>query len=45
MEKHIYDDKNGLGYTLYGIIICRTWNCLRTKKHITENMECFGKLI
>lgn len=48
MEKHIYDDKNGLGYRAIhcmGIIICRIWNYLRTKKHITGSMECFGKLI
>lgn len=46
MDKHIYDEKNGLGYTLcMGIIICRIWNYLRTKKHITGSMEFSGKLI
>ena len=37
MEKHIYDDKNGIDYTLYGDYYLPNL--------IVGNMECSGKLI
>ena len=39
MEKHIYDEKNGLSYTLHGDYYLPDL-VLNEKKRCMENMEC-----
>ena len=38
MKKQIYDEKNGLSYTLLEIIICWIWKSMRKNLHM-GNME------
>ncbi|MFR6582708.1 MAG: hypothetical protein ACLURP_12210 [Ruminococcus sp.] len=46
MKKHIYDDKNGLGYTLYGDYYLPDLELPEVRRStLRESMECFGKLI
>ena len=38
MKKQIYDEKNGLSYTLYGDYYFQTWKSMRKNLHM-GNME------
>ena len=41
MEKHIYDEKNGLSYTLCGDYYLPDLVLNEENRHM-ENMECYG---